>query len=198
MLHGSLQSKNGLDVMLSELSPSPNSEQSKKLKPASGATGEIFFNVANSFRRKFSDLANSPDAVVRFAGYEGILVDLHPPMLPSLPLPSLPGRPHGRTLSKAVVQGSFDTVRRNYSNIFSGLVALFKWYVSPILRCLVFYFVRHLEDPRAWATSSYLLGTDPPDPTQEILPFKLYTLGSGSSIVSDELKNIEDWNELFR
>jgi hypothetical protein len=121
MLRGNLQSKSGLDVMLSESSPSPNSEQAVlEAKACSGSNWRNIFSVANSFRDKFSELADSPDPVVRSAGYEGIPIDVHPPVLP---LPNLPERSHGRTLSKAVIQGSFDTVRRNYNNIFSDLVA---------------------------------------------------------------------------
>lgn len=127
-------------------------------------------HVAYSFREKFSELADSPDAVVRSAGYERIPTDVHPPVLP---LPNLPEHSYNRSLSKAVIQGSFDTVRRDYNNIFSDLVASLR------------------EDPAAWG---YLpLGDQPsyvPNPNHPSAPFQLYTIGSGWLSIPDELKNV--------
>jgi len=127
-------------------------------------------HVAHTFRQNFNELADSADLVVRSAGYEGIPIDVHPPVLP---LPNLPEHPHNRSLSKAVIQGSFDPARRDYTNIFSDLVTSLR------------------EDPAAWG---YLpLGDQPsyvPDPNQTNPPFQLHVLGSGWLAVPDELKNI--------
>lgn len=76
--------------------------------------------MAYSFREAFRVLADSPDDIIRSAGYENILVDTHPPVLA---LPDLPERSLSRVLSKAVIQGSFDTSRRDYNKIFKELNA---------------------------------------------------------------------------
>lgn len=125
--------------------------------------------------------------MVRSAGYERIPTDVHPPVLP---LPNLPEHSYNRSLSKAVIQGSFDTVRRDYNNIFSDLVASLRGMF--IIFC-IYLRLSHwlLEDPAAWG---YLpLGDQPsyvPNPNHPSAPFQLYTIGSGWLSIPDELKNV--------
>jgi hypothetical protein len=128
MLGGSPQFKSGLDATPSGLSLSLNSGVTYFL--VWGVDSRCYISVAYSFREKFIELADSPDAAIRSAGYENIPIDVHPPVLP---LPNLPERPHNRSLSKAVIQGSFDTVRRDYNNIFSDLIASLRgMFMSPL------------------------------------------------------------------
>jgi len=126
---------------------------------------------------------------VRSAGYEGIPIDVHPPVLP---LPNSPERPQNRTLSKAVIQGSFYTDRRDYNNIFSDLINSLRGTFTLFLPLLLTISCRALiEDPASWG---YLpLGDQPsyvPDPNHADPPFQLYAIGSGWLTIPDELKKI--------
>ncbi|KAF8071768.1 hypothetical protein FPV67DRAFT_1560545 [Lyophyllum atratum] len=127
-------------------------------------------HVATSFRESFDALADSRDPILRSAGYENIPVDVH---VPVLALPNLPERPRGRPLTKAVIQGSFDTVRRDYINIFKDLNASLH------------------EDPSAWGYQA--LGDElsfVEDTSLDAPPFQLFALGSGHLEVPVELKNV--------
>lgn len=63
--------------------------------------------------------AESSDPAMYSAGYEYIPIDTH---VPILDLPDLPNKPLDRTLSKAVIQGSFESNRRDYTGFFNDLI----------------------------------------------------------------------------
>ncbi|KAG6819487.1 hypothetical protein H0H93_011344 [Arthromyces matolae] len=127
-------------------------------------------HVADYFRESFNVLADSTDPAIRSAGYENIPVDVH---VPILPLRGLPEHPTREPLSKAVIQGSFNMDRRDYTQIFRELVESLH------------------EDPAAWGYKplggheSFMADTDLPTP-----PFQLFALGSGNLEVPIELKNL--------
>ncbi|KAL6297970.1 hypothetical protein BKA93DRAFT_745058 [Sparassis latifolia] len=124
-------------------------------------------HVANSFRKVFDGHADSPDPHLYTAGYEYIPADVH---MPVLDIPDLPTRPLNRTLSKAVVQGTFSTERRDYEHIFGELIASLH------------------EDPHAWGylpldgRASFV-----PDPHSPEPPFQLAIVGSGDLDIPTEL-----------
>ena len=97
-------------------------------------------SVASAFRTKFSTLADSSE--LYGSGYEYIPVDVHVPVL---------GLSHSEKektsgpLSNAVIQGSFQTVRRDYFGVFADLQqALEGWFISD------------LDEFRAALTSVYI------------------------------------------
>jgi hypothetical protein len=73
----------------------------------------------NAFREAHNELAYSPDPRLASAGYEYIPADVHVPVLDVQNLPALPS---DRVLSNAVIQGFFDTDRRDYDRIFNELI----------------------------------------------------------------------------
>ena len=77
-------------------------------------------SVAAAFRTEFDVKADNADDGVISSGFENIHIDVHPPVID---LPDLPARPSKRVLSNAVVQGSFDPERRNYTLLFESLTA---------------------------------------------------------------------------
>ncbi|KAJ7364252.1 hypothetical protein DFH08DRAFT_681115 [Mycena albidolilacea] len=129
-------------------------------------------HVLAAFRRSFLINADSPNATMRFAGYEHIPVDVHVPVL-DIPAP-LDHSP-SRILSDAVIQGSFASDRRDYLEIFAELK-------ESLAR-----------DPKAWGylplgtedDASYAVDTTLPDP-----PFRLFLIGSGWLDIPQELKNM--------
>ncbi|KAJ8519067.1 hypothetical protein ONZ45_g3952 [Pleurotus djamor] len=78
----------------------------------------ISSHVAAGFRHSFDESADSTDPSIRHAGYEYIPIDIH---IPILDLPNLPDRNDDKTLSKAVIQGSFSLDRRDYIHLFEDL-----------------------------------------------------------------------------
>ncbi|KAJ7650072.1 hypothetical protein FB45DRAFT_731699 [Roridomyces roridus] len=128
-------------------------------------------HVAATFKRSFLINADSPDAATRSAGLEYIPVDVHVPIL-DIPL-AVDDRPT-RILTNAVIQGSFNTDRRDYVEMFSELK-------ESLAR-----------DPKAWGylpleaeDASYTVDTTLPDPE-----FRLYLIGSGYLEIPHELKNM--------
>ncbi|RPD62106.1 hypothetical protein L226DRAFT_463709 [Lentinus tigrinus ALCF2SS1-7] len=127
-------------------------------------------HVAESFRERFADLANSPEPILYTAGYQYIPVDVH---VPILDIPNLPSKPLPRYLSKAVIQGSLDPGRRDYNRVFKDLI------------------VSLHEDPDAW-------GYHPLDGRRSFVPnhggsappFELLLVGTGSVTIPDELAYI--------
>lgn len=77
-------------------------------------------SVAQAFRDNFQKQARSADLVLNTAGLEYIPIDFHVPILDVKNLPDLSPR---RMLANAVIQGSFDNNRRDYTNILSELNA---------------------------------------------------------------------------
>ena len=79
-----------------------------------------WYRVTTTFREIFDQRTETADAEVRLSGYEGIRIDAHYPVYD---IPNLPIKPLNRTLSNAIVQGSFYSDRRDYVNIFTELIA---------------------------------------------------------------------------
>ena len=77
------------------------------------------YSVGATFKNKFDKLSESKDLGISTSGYESIPIDAHYPVLD---IPNLPEKSNERILSKAVIQGSFDSTRRDYSNIFTDLI----------------------------------------------------------------------------
>lgn len=79
-------------------------------------------SVARAFRHKFLTLADSIDPAINSAGYENIPVDVHVPIL-NLTYGNILPHPiaSNSKLSSAVIQGSFNADRRDYSRIFQDL-----------------------------------------------------------------------------
>ncbi|KAJ7849783.1 hypothetical protein B0H13DRAFT_1644880 [Mycena leptocephala] len=129
-------------------------------------------HVATAFKRSFLINADSSDPSIRSAGYEYIPVDVH---VPVLDLPAAVDPRPTRILSDAVIQGSFDTARRDYLEIFSELK-------ESLAR-----------DPKVWGYlplgaedgASYVADTTLADP-----PFRLFLVGSGQLDIPHELKNM--------
>lgn len=103
-------------------------------------------------------------------GQEYISVDMH---IPVLDVPNLPVKPANRSLSRAVIQGSFDASRRDYHNFFDQLINSLQ------------------RNPKIWG---YHPRGDHPSfvPNHESLdpPFELALVGSGSLEVPEELINV--------
>ena len=68
----------------------------------------------------FDQLADSAESTLSIAGYENIPIDVH---VPVLDIPFLPPKTVTRSLSKAVIQGTFDTRRRDYPHVFADLIS---------------------------------------------------------------------------
>lgn len=79
----------------------------------------IMRSVGATFKNRFDEFAESKNPNVSSVGWENIPVDAHYPVLN---IPGIPDKATDRTLTKAVIQGSFDYNRRDYANIFSDLV----------------------------------------------------------------------------
>ncbi|KAJ7928860.1 hypothetical protein B0H13DRAFT_2544704 [Mycena leptocephala] len=117
-------------------------------------------------------ISEHSDPAIRSAGYEYIPVDVH---VPVLDLPAAVDPRPTRILSDAVIQGSFDTARRDYLEIFSELK-------ESLAR-----------DPKVWGYlplgtedgASYVADTTLADP-----PFRLFLVGSGQLEIPHELKNM--------
>ncbi|KIM83634.1 hypothetical protein PILCRDRAFT_431704 [Piloderma croceum F 1598] len=131
-------------------------------------------HVSNAFWKEFKYVSASVDPVLRSAGYELVLVDAHIPILNLSELPDKSGR---KVLSSAVIQGSFDPVRRAYFDIFKDLIRnLHGWF--PLRRYIVLTFKSYLDSPASWGYLlldngiSYIPDTSILDP-----PFKLYLGG---------------------
>ncbi|OCH84402.1 hypothetical protein OBBRIDRAFT_741660 [Obba rivulosa] len=127
-------------------------------------------HVQKTFKLEMDEHAESTDPAVYSAGYEHIPIDTH---VPVLDLPDLPDKPLNRTLSKAVIQGSFESLRRNYTGFFTDLIQSLH------------------EDPAAWGyesldgRESFVPDSELPDP-----PFRLYLVGSGSIDIPAELLHV--------
>lgn len=76
-------------------------------------------SVGRTFHSMFEDRCRNPDPVLNSASLEYIPIDFHVPILDISGLPSLS---MNRTLSNAVIQGSFELARRDYSRIFDELL----------------------------------------------------------------------------
>lgn len=76
-------------------------------------------SVAKTFRRTFSEHADSTDSAIYTAGYENIPVDVH---VPILDIHNLPLKALSRTLSCVVIQGTFSVERRDYLHFFADLI----------------------------------------------------------------------------
>ena len=72
-----------------------------------------------SFRKVFNQHADSTDPALYTAGYESIPIHVH---VPALDLPSLPSKDPSRSLSKAIIQGTFNVGRRDYVRFFADLI----------------------------------------------------------------------------
>ncbi|KAH9476941.1 hypothetical protein JR316_0010857 [Psilocybe cubensis] len=127
-------------------------------------------HVARSFRSKFQNNARSADPALKLAALEYIPVDFH---IPILDLQHFPELSPTRMLSNAVIQGSFDSNRRDYTRIFSELNASLH------------------ANPEVWGYlpfgngPSFIQNKRSNDPA-----FKLHLVGSGWITVPDELKNL--------
>lgn len=84
-----------------------------------GAALRKNFSVKDAFRAKFDALAESQEPLINSASFEHIPIDVH---VPVLDVKGLPVKDPNRKLSKAVIQGSFDTSRRNYTAFFSDII----------------------------------------------------------------------------
>ncbi|PPQ87891.1 hypothetical protein CVT25_001233 [Psilocybe cyanescens] len=128
-------------------------------------------HVGKTFMKKFEDIARSTDLSIKSAGYEYIPIDAHIPIIDIPDLPDLPAT--NRLFSNAVIQGSFDSSRRDYDRIFADLN-----------RSL------HIE-PESWG---YLPLGDGPSFVQDTSidrpPFKLHLVGSGWLNIPTELKEL--------
>ncbi|EMD34839.1 hypothetical protein CERSUDRAFT_117047 [Gelatoporia subvermispora B] len=124
-------------------------------------------HVQRTFQLENDQHAESSDPAVYSAGYQHIQVDTHPPVLD---IPDLPDKPLNRTLSKAVIQGTFQSLRRDYTGFFSDMITSLH------------------EDPAAWGyqpldgRESFL-----PDPRSSDPAFQLYLVGSGWIDIPPEL-----------
>ncbi|KAH6914690.1 hypothetical protein BKA70DRAFT_1368586 [Coprinopsis sp. MPI-PUGE-AT-0042] len=129
-------------------------------------------HVGKSFREKFLQLSRDPSPILRSAGYEYIPIDAHIPLLDIPDIPSLPER----ALSNVAIQGSFERVRRDYTNVFAELVQS----VSALP-----------AEPQLWG---YMKSADGAsiveDKSLDQPPFKLHLVGSGSIEVPKELQNL--------
>ncbi|KAI0676699.1 hypothetical protein C8Q78DRAFT_960183 [Trametes maxima] len=127
-------------------------------------------HVARTFREKFAVQAESSDPLLYTAGLDYLSIDVH---IPILGIPNLPIKPLPRSLSKAVIQGTFSEGRRNYRVIFRDLIASLH------------------EDPGAWGYHP-LQGRKAfvPDSSSPAPPFQLLLVGSGSLEIPDELAYI--------
>lgn len=76
-------------------------------------------SVKEAFRHMFDAYAESPEQQLFTAGYEHVRVDTH---LPVLDIPNLPTKQPDRVLSKAAIQGSFSTSRRDYHRFFADMI----------------------------------------------------------------------------
>ncbi|KAJ7077126.1 hypothetical protein B0H15DRAFT_862438 [Mycena belliarum] len=136
-------------------------------------TSAISEHVAAAFRRSFLIRADSEDISICSAGYENIPIDVHVPVL-DIPVAEDHRDRSSRVLSDAVIQGSFNTDRRDYLRIFTELK-------ESLLR-----------DPRVWGylplvteDAAYVVDTTRPDP-----PFQLFLIGSGYLEIPHELQNM--------
>ena len=78
----------------------------------------ILLSVVKAFHQAHGELSYSSDPKLSSAGYEFIPADVHVPVLDIQDLPVLPQE---RILSDAVIQGYFDSSRRDYERIFNQL-----------------------------------------------------------------------------
>ncbi|KAI0092484.1 hypothetical protein BDY19DRAFT_883745 [Irpex rosettiformis] len=125
-------------------------------------------HVSATFKTKFDELSESRDLQNFTSGYESIPIDAHYPVLD---IPGLPQKSSERILSKAVIQGSFDSVRRDYNNLFADLINSLhdnasSWGYHPLIG----------------SRKSFV-----PDHRGAETPFELYLVGSGQIEIPDEL-----------
>jgi hypothetical protein len=127
-------------------------------------------HVVKAFHKAHAELAYSPDPKLSSAGYEFIRADVH---VPILDLPNLPSLPPKRVLSNAVIQGYFDTSRRDYERIFTQLIQDIR------------------EDPKMWGylplngQSKYIQDNSLSDH-----PFRLHLAGTGNLDIPPELEEV--------
>lgn len=76
-------------------------------------------SVGHAFRARFLELADSTDPEIYNAMYEYIDIDVHAPVLD---LPEYIERPKRLKPSKVVIQGNFQSDRRDYPHIFEDLI----------------------------------------------------------------------------
>ncbi|OCH93915.1 hypothetical protein OBBRIDRAFT_723822 [Obba rivulosa] len=124
-------------------------------------------HVERTFRLENDEHAESIDPAVNSAGYQHIPVDTHAPVLD---IQDLPDKPFNRTLSKAVIQGTFQSQRRDYPGFFRDMIQSLH------------------DDPAVWGyqplgeRESFM-----PDLRSKDLPFQLYLVGSGWMDIPTEL-----------
>ena len=121
------------------------------------------------------------------AAYEHIPIDVH---IPVLDVPNLPEKDPHRTLAKAVIQGSFDTSRRDYYRFFDEMIqSLHGKIVDTTLHSVaISCSYSDAEDPGVWGY--HALGDRPsfiPDYRADQPPFELALVGSGSLEIPIEL-----------
>ncbi|GJE84823.1 hypothetical protein PsYK624_008990 [Phanerochaete sordida] len=124
-------------------------------------------HVGKSFQKIFQSAA---DQLGDGGGQEYIPVDMHTPVLD---VPNLPVKSANRSLSRAVIQGSFDTSRRDYYDFFNELIASLH------------------KNPEVWGYRplgydiSFVPSHQSVDP-----PFELALVGSGDLEVPPELAHV--------
>lgn len=140
-------------------------------------------SVKEAFRHMFDAYAESPEQQLFTAGYEHVRVDTH---LPVLDIPNLPTKQPDRVLSKAAIQGSFSTSRRDYHRFFADMIQSLHGECFPPHNALPLIPVS--DDPAAWGY--HPLGTRRsfvPDHQSGGSPFELALVGSGHLDIPDEL-----------
>ena len=138
-----------------------------------------------SFRRVFSQHADSKDLLLSSAGYENIPIGVH---VPVLDLPWLPDKDTTRVLSKAVIQGTLTAGRRDFASFFADLVQSLNG--ALLLRCKGSKSnVSLLVDPSSWGYLHPLHGHKAfiPDHRSSASPFELALVGAGSIEIPEEL-----------
>ncbi|KAI0773704.1 hypothetical protein C8Q74DRAFT_1201446 [Fomes fomentarius] len=127
-------------------------------------------HVAEAFRHKFAEAADSREPALAVADFEHVSADVH---VPVLDIPNLPVKKTPRPLTKAVIQGKFELERRDYGRIFKELIASMN------------------EDPAAWGYHSLEGRTAfEPNHNSPAPPFQLLLVGSQYIGIPQELANV--------
>ncbi|OBZ71969.1 hypothetical protein A0H81_08138 [Grifola frondosa] len=147
------------DTSWQRLIPEWSSRSALRLLP-------IADHVAKSFRKDFSNKADSIDPAVYTTGYEHIPVDVHVPLLD---IPDLPTKPANRALSKAIIQGTFQSD--------AVIITASSATLSP-----------PYMDPQAWGYQALEGGSSfVPNHRATDAPFELLLVGAGSLDIPEEL-----------
>ena len=121
--------------------------------------------------------------------YEYVDIDVHAPVLD---VPEYGVRGASGVLSKAVIQGSFQTSRRDYPNIFRDLVDELQS-ASQMLGSLHFMILMNvLGDATAWGYRPLSYDRDIFEPLvdAEAEPFKLYLIGEGEIEIPKSISKV--------